>query len=152
MMRRADVNRGLARRSAGGGGGKRPQSIWSIPAGVWSLRFFSGWRVLSALERRASRGTLPLLPPPPAPRAVSKSRPLRGIIMTTLEIIPRRPSPCIISNKPPRQPARRAPPKTVASFEVRVSVLLPERFWFNARCLPCQERNFIMERKLSGYK
>lgn len=144
---KADINRGLASCSVGGWGGKRPQSIWMAPGGFGPR----GFSLLEGAGRAGARSSSRCLSSQP-PWAVSKSRPLRGIITTTLEIVPLCPSPCIISNKAPRQPAGRAPWKTVASFEVRASVLFPVRFWFNDRCVPCQKRNLVMESDLSGYK
>lgn len=120
----------------------------TIPGGLAPWVFWDAGAGCDAAQGRVWAASVPS---PPAPQALSNSCPLKGIIMMTLEIIPLCPSPCIISDKPPRQPAR-APQKTVASFEVRVSVLFPERFWFNDRCRPCQKRNFVMESKLSGYK
>lgn len=91
-------------------------------------------------------------PVPPAPWAVSKSRPPRDIIMTTLEIIPLCPSPCIISNKPPRQPARRAPQKTVQALKSESLFSFQKDFDLMIDAYSAWKEIFVMESKLPGYK
>lgn len=102
------------------------------PWGFGPLRVCSGWSVLGVLELGAVHGLgredAPLIPAASCAPSAFQVSPAQGHNYEDLEVIPLCPSLRIISSKPPRQPASRTPWKTVASFEVGVSVLFPEIF------------------------